>query len=132
MTVLPAQHAREEFELHRHQIVCLLTDLKTSFDAVAAISGRPQELADAEAASGLREEVERLKRELRLWKDANHEANELAGYRRVQRDELTRRTRKLEDALRELYEASRAYGSGKYKRLIAAEKHACAILGDDK
>jgi hypothetical protein len=52
---------------------------------------------------------------------------------RTRAEAAERRVRELEEALRELYEASRAHGFGKYKRLIAAERHAGVLLqgGDD-
>jgi hypothetical protein len=52
---------------------------------------------------------------------------------RTRAEAAERRIRELEEALRELYEASRAHGFGKYKRLIAAERHAGVLLqgGDD-
>jgi hypothetical protein len=109
---------------------------------IRTIRGWVRSLLAAPAQPAEDEEIERLKRELRLWKDANHEANEIAGTRRVQRDALTRRIRDLEEALdrikniaegRDALDAFPRSTSERLRRLNACAEVARAIIqGDDK
>jgi hypothetical protein len=80
--------ARASFELDRHRIVALLTDLKGAFDAVAATPAPPADTGDEDATA-----IRRLEQVLDDERIAAHGLE-------AERDTLTRRVRELEQALR--------------------------------